>query len=106
MQHVFMLFLMGSLILSDALAGMHHLQAQSPWPLWVEVNVPVPPTPIKANGQVHLLYELHITNFDIATLELSRIEVVGGECGRAAASDLSGGRVGEHDQASRSRRDR
>jgi hypothetical protein len=28
----------------------------------IEIDVPVHPMPIKANGKVHLLYELHLTN--------------------------------------------
>lgn len=43
----------------------------------VDLEIPVAPTPVKANGKVHLLYELHITNFRAKNLELTRVEVLG-----------------------------
>lgn len=42
----------------------------------VDLEIPISPTPVKANGNVHLLYELHITNFRAKTLELTRVEVL------------------------------
>jgi len=41
----------------------------------VDLEIPVAPIPVKANGKVHLFYELHITNFRAINLELSRVEV-------------------------------
>jgi hypothetical protein len=41
----------------------------------VVLDVPVAPTPLKADGKAYLLYELHITNFRDDSLELSRLEV-------------------------------
>jgi murein DD-endopeptidase MepM/ murein hydrolase activator NlpD len=41
----------------------------------VDLEIPVAPTPVKADGKIHLLYELHITNFRSKNLELMRIEV-------------------------------
>ncbi len=43
----------------------------------VDLEIPVAPTPVKANGKVHLFYELHITNFRAKNLELTRVEVLG-----------------------------
>ncbi len=43
----------------------------------VDLEIPVAPTPVKANGKVHLFYELHITNFRAKHLELTRVEVLG-----------------------------
>ncbi len=43
----------------------------------VDIEIPVAPTPVKAEGKFHLIYELHLTNFKSAELELTRIEVLG-----------------------------
>src|SRR6266480_3374016 len=42
----------------------------------IDIEIPVPPTPVKANGQLHLLYELHLTNFSARNLEVTRVEVL------------------------------
>ena len=42
----------------------------------VDVYIPVPPTPVGANGKIQLLYELHLTNFSGRDLELTRLEVL------------------------------
>jgi len=43
----------------------------------VDLEIPVAPTPVKADGKVNLIYELHITNFRAKNLELIRVEVLG-----------------------------
>jgi murein DD-endopeptidase len=42
----------------------------------VDLEIPIAPTPVKADGKIHLLYELHITNFRARNLELTRVEVL------------------------------
>jgi len=42
----------------------------------IDIEIPVPPTPVKANGKIHLLYELHFTNFSARNLEITRVEVI------------------------------
>ena len=42
----------------------------------IDIEIPVAPTPVKANGQLHLLYELHLTNFSARNLELTRVEAL------------------------------
>src|ERR1043165_6931495 len=42
----------------------------------VEVFVPFSPSPVRAEGQKHLLYELHITNFGKTDLQLMRVDVL------------------------------
>ena len=42
----------------------------------MELEVPIAPTPVKADGKTHLVYELHLTNFAGAEINLSRIEVL------------------------------
>ena len=46
----------------------------------LELRVPAPPAPVRADGKVHLAYELHLTNFDNRgrELKLIRLEVVSG----------------------------
>lgn len=42
----------------------------------VDLSVPFVPAGVDAEGQRHLLYELHITNFGSAELSLARIEIL------------------------------
>jgi len=51
-------------------------QARGPIDLPVEMRVPLAPTPFKAEGKTHLVYELHLTNFSSAELSLTRVEVL------------------------------
>lgn len=46
-------------------------------PPFVDLQIPLAPTPVKANGKQCLVYELHITNFFTNKLELTRLEVFG-----------------------------
>lgn len=41
----------------------------------VDLKIPIAPTPVKADSKIHLIYELHITNFRARNLELTRVEV-------------------------------
>jgi murein DD-endopeptidase MepM/ murein hydrolase activator NlpD len=41
----------------------------------VDVQVPQPPTPVAALGRLHLVYELHVTNFGAAAVTLEQLEV-------------------------------
>ncbi|MDQ3821002.1 MAG: hypothetical protein M3362_25425, partial [Acidobacteriota bacterium] len=50
--------------------------AQKPSAIPIDLEIPVAPTPVKAGGKIHLLYELHITNFRAKSLELMRVEVL------------------------------
>lgn len=42
----------------------------------VDLEIPMAPAPVKADGKIHLLYELHITNFRAKNLELTRVEIL------------------------------
>src|SRR6266550_3242932 len=42
----------------------------------IDIEIPVAPTPVKANGKMHLLYELHLTNFSARNLEITQVEVL------------------------------
>jgi murein DD-endopeptidase len=43
----------------------------------LDLQVPVPPMPVRVGGRLHLAYELHITNFRTADLVLTGVDVVG-----------------------------
>jgi hypothetical protein len=45
----------------------------------VEVVCPSPPVPVRIDNQRVLVYELHVTNFDVVPLTLKRLEVFAGE---------------------------
>lgn len=42
-----------------------------------EIRIPILPTPVKANGRLLLVYEIHITNFQASEIALNRVEVYG-----------------------------
>lgn len=59
------------------LTNHNQVRAQLLFPVPVSLEVPNAPIPVKADGKVHLLYELHITNFRAKELALTRVEVIG-----------------------------
>lgn len=67
-------------------------QAQTHSAIPVDLEVPIAPTPVQADGKVHLVYELHITNFDkpARDLTLTRVEVLGDGPGSAPLARLAG----------------
>jgi murein DD-endopeptidase len=50
----------------------------SPFGLPFDIQVPVAPTPLSAGGKTHLVYELHVTNFGLAEMPISKLEVLDG----------------------------
>jgi hypothetical protein len=56
------------------------------------------PTPVKCNGKICLVYELHVTNFQTNDLELLRLEVLPDEANKPPLASYSGeelaGRLG------------
>jgi len=70
--------------------GLARAQTHSAVP--VDLEIPVAPAPVKAEGKVHLVYELHITNFDSLSrdLTLTRVEVLGDSQGAAPLATLTG----------------
>jgi hypothetical protein len=71
--------LVSGMVLLMAVACQLQVQRPTPSPIPVDVEVPQPPTPVNANGQLHLLYELHITNFDASALMLTRVDILGND---------------------------
>jgi Peptidase family M23 len=54
-----------------------------PIPLQLEMRVPFEPTVFPSEGRSYLLYELHLTNFGTAPLNVSRIEVLNADAAAA-----------------------
>ncbi len=54
-------------------------QVRPPIDIPVEMDVPIAPTPVEADGKIHLVYELHLTNFSTNDLTLTRVEVLGND---------------------------
>ncbi|MDX6614772.1 MAG: hypothetical protein QOD75_3958 [Blastocatellia bacterium] len=65
----------GLLFLSNAISP-NHVSAQNISAVPVDVEIPLVPTAVRANGKMHLLYEVHLTNFRAMSLELTRLEVL------------------------------
>ena len=53
-----------------------HQPRSAPFPLQLEMRVPFEPTAFPSESTIHLMYELHLTNFGAAALYLRRIEVL------------------------------
>lgn len=71
----FSLLLAFSFICALNLVNPDCLFAQKLLAVPVDLEIPFPPTPVKAEGKTHLLYELHLTNFRAKNLELTQVEV-------------------------------
>ena len=54
-----------------------------PFPLQLEIRVPFEPTAFPSEGRNYLMYELHLTNFGTAPLNLSRIEALDADAAAA-----------------------
>jgi len=51
----------------------------NPFGIPLDLEVPVPPMPSVGNGQTHLVYEMHMTNFGPFEVGLRRIDVLSGD---------------------------
>jgi len=51
----------------------------SPWPLAVNARILYAPTPFPSEGSQHLFYELLLTNFSDAPIQLRQIDVIDGD---------------------------
>src|SRR4029453_7124503 len=56
-------------------------QYRSPIISVVDVQVGSPPIPVRIAGKRHLVYELHITNFTLSEITLTRLEVLDADRG-------------------------
>ena len=54
----------------------------------LDVIVSLPPTAFRADGKMHLVYEVHVTNFSRQQIELTRFEALAGN--RSLASSAAG----------------
>src|SRR5260370_11558219 len=76
MKRISILLVVSGLVLLSNAIKPNYLSAQRFSAVPVDVEIPVAPTPVRANGKMHLLYELHLTNFRAKSLELTRLEVL------------------------------
>lgn len=67
----------GLLIVSVAVSALRTAHAQFPFGVPVDMFVPLAPAPVRGDGKIHLVYELHITNFGLTEFTLKRIEALG-----------------------------
>lgn len=51
-------------------------QSRTPLIQSIDIQIPVPPTPVMIAGKQHLGYELHVTNFRSSDVALTRLEVL------------------------------
>src|ERR1044071_5646359 len=72
-----MMWLTGLLIVVGTAIG--GAQVRGPISLPVDMEVRLAPTPVKAGGKTHLVYELHLTNFSPSELTIARVEVLGAD---------------------------
>ena len=64
-------------------------------PAAVDLQVPIAPTPVKADGATHLVYELHITNFDRKPFELKRVDILGDNPANLVLASYEGAELGK-----------
>src|SRR5439155_2135116 len=79
-------------LLLQSSSGLAQSQPQIHSAVPVDLEIPIAPTPVKADGKIHLVYELHITNFDkpARDLTLARLEVLGDGLDAAPLARLAG----------------
>lgn len=76
MKQISILLLASGLLFLSNATNQNYVSAQKISAVAVDVEIPVAPTPVRADGKMHLLYELHLTNFRAKSLELTRLEVL------------------------------
>lgn len=89
------IFLLVSIIIIALLLNLpNHSQVTAqilPFP--VSQEVPNAPVPVKADGKIHLFYELHITNFRAKSITLMRVEVVNGDAKAQTLDSFQGAKL-------------
>src|SRR5687768_17806453 len=76
MKRIPLVSLSVGLFLSNPWCALGQTAPQISLPVPVDVEIPMPPTPVKADGKWWLVYELHLTNFHTNNVELVRVEVM------------------------------
>lgn len=73
-------------LIACVLAGVGFARERGPR---VEVVCPAPPIPVRMDKEQVLVYELHVTNFDVVPLTLKRVEVFANQESGAPISSLA-----------------
>src|SRR5687768_11711640 len=76
MKRIPLVSLSVGLFLSNPWCALGQTAPEISLPVPVDVQIPMPPTPVKADGKWWLVYELHVTNFHTNNVELVRVEVL------------------------------
>ncbi len=63
---------------------------EKPISTFVDVVVPIAPTPFKADGKWHLVYELHLNNMDRWDYRLTKVEAFSGDAAARSLVSYSG----------------
>jgi hypothetical protein len=64
------------LLPSSVAAASAAADPENQLPATIDLQVPYPPTPMRANGKAYLVYELHVTNLGRAEVLLTQVDVV------------------------------
>ena len=78
--------LSASLVCAMLFSAVARSQELHPAAIPADLAVPLVPTPVVAEGQRHLIYELHIANFGSAPFTLVSVDVVDGTTGATLTS--------------------
>jgi murein DD-endopeptidase len=63
---------------------------EKPISTFVDVVVPIAPTPFKADGKWHLVYELHLNNMDRWDYQVTKVEAISGDASGTSLVAYSG----------------
>jgi murein DD-endopeptidase len=77
MQQGLVLSAAAGAVLLGALTITTRAQAPESSAVPVDLAIPIGPTPVRADGRSHLVYELHITNFSHDPVRLMQLDVLG-----------------------------
>jgi hypothetical protein len=66
---------------------------EKPLTVPIDVVVPIAPTGFRANGKMHLVYELHVTNIGPWDCTLTRVEAVSGEANARSIGMFAGAQL-------------
>lgn len=90
MKYIWTLALVGGLLFLG-----HPDGAAQTSPAFVDLDIPMPPTPVRAGGKIQLVYELHVTNFRPENLELTGVEIYADERNAKPLATYRGAELGD-----------
>jgi hypothetical protein len=82
MQHRWVLSGASSAALLAAMTITTQAQTAESSAVPLDLTIPIAPTPVRADAKIHLVYELHITNFSKDPIRLIQLDILGGDPSR------------------------